>query len=220
MSTSLMSNVRKIAKRTPGYYLVHDHLSGKRQDREYAAWLSAGKPVPPPHKAKRMVLQSIAREHGIKILVETGTYYGEMIAALKSEFDKLYTIELSRELHELAQRRFQGQDHIRVVQGDSGEKIQEILREIDRPALFWLDGHYSSGITAKGALETPILQELGHILNAPDLGHALVIDDARDFGTDPAYPTLEVVKDFVLSRRPTLECTVDTDSIQFTPRKV
>lgn len=220
MNTSPVRALRGIVKRIPGYYLVHDALSTRRQDRDYGAWLSAGRPVPPPHKPKRLVLQAIAREYGIRVLVETGTYYGEMIAALKDEFDTLYTIELSKELHALACRRFRGQQHIRLVHGDSGEKIQEILREIDRPALFWLDGHYSSGITAKGALETPILQELGHILNAPDLGHALVIDDARDFGTDPAYPTLEVVKDFVLSRRPTLECTVDTDSIQFTPRKV
>lgn len=219
MSPPLPMHLRSLAKRLPGYYPVHEFLARRRQEREYADWLVAGRPVPPPHLAKRRILQSVAREHGLTALVETGTFYGEMIAALRDEFSLIYTIELSSTLHALAVRRFRPYPHIHPVQGDSGERIADILPRLDRPTLFWLDGHYSAGITARGSLETPILQELRHILDAPDLGHALVIDDARDFGSDPAYPTLETVKDFVLSRRPAMTCTVDTDCIRFTPHR-
>lgn len=211
--------VRSLIKRIPGYYPVHDRLDRRRHRREYQAWLEAGKPVPPPHLAKREVLRSLKREHGLVVLVETGTYFGEMIEGLRTEFPRIFTIELSEELHALARRRFQPYPHIQVIQGDSGERLAEILPKLDGPALFWLDGHYSGGLTALGSSETPILKELGHILEAPDLGHVIVIDDARDFGHDPSYPSCETVKDFVLSRRPGLECTIDTDSIRFTPRR-
>jgi hypothetical protein len=212
-------SLRSLAKRIPGYYPMHEVLARRRQEREYREWIAAGRPVPPPHLAKRKVLQAVAKEHGLTALVETGTFYGEMIAALRGEFSPIYTIELSSELHTLAARRFRRWPHIHAIQGDSGERIADILPLLDRPTLFWLDGHYSADVTARGALDTPILQELRHILDAPDLGHALVIDDARDFGSDPCYPTIETVKEFVLSRRPGMDCAIDTDSIRFTPRR-
>lgn len=211
--------LKTMLKRVPGYYAIYDALSTRRQEREYQDWINAGCPVPPPHLAKRKVLQELARKHDCRILVETGTYYGEMIAALRDSFDDIYTIELSVPLHSLANRRFKADTHIRVLQGDSGAVLPSILPKLDRPTLFWLDGHYSSGITAKTELDTPILQELEHILSAPDLGHVLVIDDARDFGSDPGYPTLEAVREFVLARRPSLEFSVDCDSIRFEPRR-
>jgi len=46
----------------------------------------------------------------------------------------------------------------------------------------------------------------------------IVIDDARCLGSDPAYPTLEAVTDFVLSHRPQARITVENDSIRITPR--
>lgn len=212
-------HLKAMLKRIPGYYILQDTLASRRQEREHRAWIAAGRPVPPPHLAKRKVLLELARKHGCRILVETGTYYGEMIAALRTSFEDLYTIELSVPLHALARRRFKGDAHIRVLQGDSGEVISTILPKLDRPTLFWLDGHYSSGITAMSERETPILQELEHILSAPDLGHVLVVDDARDFGSDPGYPTLEALRAFVHARRPSLEFSVDGDAIRFEPRE-
>lgn len=211
--------LKALLKRIPGYYLLHDALSARRQEREYQAWIAAGRPVPPPHLAKRKVLLELARKHDCRILVETGTYYGEMIAALRTSFEDIYTIELSVPLHDLARRRFKGDARIRVLQGDSGAVLPSILPNLDRPTIFWLDGHYSAGVTAKTELDTPILVELDHILSAPDLGHVLVIDDARDFGSDPGYPTLEAVREFVLARRPSLEFSVDGDSIRFEPKR-
>ena len=56
-----------------------------------------------------------------------------------------------------------------IVQGDSGKVLSEILLEINEPAIFWLDGHYTAGITARGVKECPIFEELDCIFNTKEL---------------------------------------------------
>jgi hypothetical protein len=103
------------------------------------------------------------------------------------------------------------------MRGDSGRELGRMMAKIDQPALFWLDGHYSASVTARGEKDTPIFEELEHILRAPDLGHVIVIDDARHFGSDPAYPTIEELRKYVVSKRPHARITVEGDSIRITP---
>ena len=215
----MKKQVADLAKNLPIYYPIHNFLTRRRYLREYAQWEQSGHPVPPPHLAKQKVLRSIAEEFGYKVLVETGTYYGAMVEALLHEFDAIYTIELSEYLHRLATRRFKSSRHVYVIQGDSATKLPEILAGLACPTLFWLDGHYSAGVTARGAEDTPILQELNHILSGKDLGHSIVIDDARDFGVEPGYPTLEQVTSFVKERLPGHEIRISGDSIQITPKR-
>jgi len=76
-------------------------------------------------------------------------------------------VELSTELYERAKRKFSRYKHISIFKGDSSKVLPEILSQIEEPCLFWLDGHYSKGITATGEKETPILEELKHIFNHP-----------------------------------------------------
>ena len=57
--------------------------------------------------------------------------------------------------------------------------------KLEEPTLFWLDGHYSGGVTARGSKETPILDEVDKILSTKESRHVLIVDDARCFGTDP-----------------------------------
>ena len=51
----------------------------------------------------------------MKILVETGTYRGDMLDAMKDSFDTLYSIELSKELYDLARSRFKNVRHIQLI---------------------------------------------------------------------------------------------------------
>jgi hypothetical protein len=78
-----------------------------------------------------------------------------MVEAMKDVFEQIYSIELSRDLYEKAMKRFTGVTHIRLIRGDSGKELGRVVNEIDRPALFWLDGHYSAGVAAKGEKDTP-----------------------------------------------------------------
>lgn len=182
-------------------------------------WIEKGRPSPPPHIHKQSVIKKYAKEYGLKVFVETGTYYGDMVEAVKNSFEIIYSIELSDELHQLAEMRFRGQNQINLIQGDSGKKLHDIMEQLKQPALFWLDGHYSAGITARGDRDTPILEELDCILSYPDIGHVLIIDDARCFDTDPAYPTIQALKSFIFNKRDSVEVFVEDDSIRIVPTK-
>ncbi len=189
------------------------------EKREIAIWKKSGKPLPPPHVVKQIALREYARKFGLAILVETGTYLGDMVAAMMEDFETIYSIELSKDLYVKAVARFRGIEKVNLIQGDSGEELRRVVGEIDRPALFWLDGHYSAGITAKGEKETPVNEELETLLSLPDKHHVIVIDDARCFGSDPAYPTLEEVIALVSAKRPDLQVEVKDDSIRIAPRR-
>lgn len=150
-------------------------------------WGLSGRPVPPPGLFKARTVRKYAKRYGLRCLVETGTYRGNMIGRLKRDFDQIYSIELSMELHEAARRRFAKERRIHLIHGDSGEQLPHLLRRLTRPALFWLDAHYSGGETARGTEGNPIMKEISCILNHPE-AHVILVDDMRLFGTDPAYP--------------------------------
>lgn len=187
-------------------------------EEEVQAWERAGRPAPPPHLIKQRAIADHARRFGLTLFVETGTYRGDMVEAMKGTFERLYSIELGQDLYEGARARFQGEARIEIIHGDSAVELGRLMPRIDQPALFWLDGHYSHGITAKGEKETPIHEEIDHILSAPDLGHVILVDDARLFGSGHDYPSLEDLTRFIRGRRPNVEIVVKDDSIRITPR--
>ncbi len=208
----------QIIKMTPLYHPLRNWVVNRVQEKEVLAWESAGKPSPPPHVIMQRTLQSYAEKFDLKILVETGTYYGDMVEAMKPNFDHIYSIELSEELYDKARDRFKDDEHIRLVHGDSEVELGRIVNEICQPALFWLDGHYSAGETAKGTKDTPILGELECLLNCSEKNHVIIIDDARFFGTDPEYPTMEELKWHILALNPDINILVENDSIRLTPK--
>ena len=181
---------------------------------ELYAWIRAGRPVPPPHTVKQMTVRVYAYRFGLRILIETGTYYGDMVAAMEPDFGLIYSIELGADLHQRAVERFAGHGSVVLIQGDSGVELGRLLPQVQRPALFWLDGHYSEGVTAKGPKDTPIMEEIDHILAADDIGHVVIIDDARVFGSDPAYPTVADLTRTVRERWPAAKVVVSDDSIR------
>ena len=95
--------------------------------------------------------------------------------------------------------------------------MPKILSNIKQPCLFWLDAHYSGGITTKSELETPIMQELHHIFNNSRINkiqHVILIDDSNLFVGDKDYPKLEELKNFVYNSSPNLTLTVKYDVIR------
>ncbi len=180
-------------------------------------WHTKGCPAPPPHIVKQRAIVEQAERFGIRNLVETGTFRGDMIAAMLGRFETIYSIELSEEFHRAACERFATQPHVRLVQGDSGEKLAEVVEQLDGPALFWLDGHYSGGNTAQAEIDTPIFGELATLFAQQPLRHVILIDDARLFGSDPGYPTIEQLQKFVSQHAPGAGFVVANDAIRITP---
>lgn len=173
--------------------------SGKNNDLIIYEWEKQGKPVPPPHIIKQRAIIEIKQASGYDILIETGTYLGEMVEAQKNTFRSIYSIELGHDLHTAAKVKFKEEAHIVLLEGDSGSVLKALMPKIKEPAVFWLDGHYSGGITAKGDKDCPIYEELTAILNAAKLPHILMIDDARLFiGTD-GYPSVDELESFISS---------------------
>ncbi len=186
--------------------VLYDYLTARRQREELLAWLDKGRPCPPPDLFKQSVVKEYAGRFGLGTLVETGTYLGFMIDAVKTTFRRIYSIELQEALYRRAARKFSRYGHISILQGDSGEVLATLLRSIGEPCLFWLDAHYSSGAafkTARGTVETPIVTELTHILSHPRAAeHVILIDDAREFTGANDYPTIAGLATLVREHQP------------------
>lgn len=189
-----------------------------KQRRAWLAWLFAGRPVPPPALVKQTALKHYARRFGLLTLVETGTYLGDTVDRLKGRFLKIFSIELDQKLFLAAQNRFASNPRIKIFQGNSSQVLPGILELLDGPCLFWLDAHYSGGITAKADTETPVMQELEIILGRNQPRDVVLIDDARLFTGADDYPALESVKAYLLKKRPDYFFEVDNDIIRFSPR--
>jgi hypothetical protein len=184
---------------------------------KHEMWLAAGKPMPVSHQSKLEALREAGKEFGLDTLVETGTFLGDTLYMLYPHFNALYSIELSPLFYGKAQLRFRDSGKITLIQGDSGQELSKLVRGLDRPALFWLDGHYSGGATAKGSKDCPILEELDAIFSSP-LPHVLYIDDARLFTGSDDYPTLDELRTLVKKYRPSYHMHVSNDCIRLTPQ--
>lgn len=176
-------------------------------------WRREGWFVPVPYFVRRAMLLAHARKIRAQILVETGTYKGGNIWSLLAEFRRLITIEVVPELATLAKRRFARFPHVSVIEGDSAEVLPAICTSLDAPCLYYLDGHYSGGVTGMGKEECPVMRELDAIFYHTQVPFRIVIDDARLFGTDPAYPTIDAVAGFVKSRRPEMTVRIENDAV-------
>ncbi len=179
-------------------------------------WVTEGKKGPPPHALKQDVIKYFQRAYVVKILIETGTFRGEMVYAQRKNFEKIISIELSPELFQIAKKRFKNYKHIEIICGDSGILLEGIISKLNTPAIFWLDGHFSGFETAKGSLETPVKLELETILNS-EINHIILIDDARMFTGENDYPAVQDIKDLVFSRKKNYLFDVEDDIIRIFP---
>ncbi len=177
-------------------------------------WHHTGRPLPPPSLVKQNTVKYYARLFDTQILVETGTYLGDMVYAVRKTFKTIYSIELDEVLCRKAQERFAKFRHITILPGNSSEVLPEILTNIRESVLFWLDAHYSGSGTARADLETPILQELRYILAQCALDCVILIDDARLFTGENDYPSLEQLHTIVSQSHPDRVVEVHNDIIR------
>lgn len=174
----------------------------ERAIRELAAWRRTGRPPPPPNSYKHWTVLTYGRRYHLGRFIETGTYRGDMVGAVLGQFEQIISIELGHGLFEAARARFVGCPNVTLLEGDSTDRLPEVLAKLGAPALFWLDAHYSWGVTACGRKHTPILDEVSLILAHPVRNHVILVDDVRLFGHEAGYPTLEQVKALVRRRFP------------------
>ena len=129
----------------------------------------------------RDLLSFLKQNNDLHTLIETGTYLGETTSAAADIYDVVHSIELSEKLYSDAKDKFSDISNIHLYLGDSAEVLPEILQFENKNVLFWLDGHYSEGNTAKGKKSTPIIEELEAIAKANATNFVILIDDMRIF---------------------------------------
>lgn len=191
-----------------------EFMANKAAFHQYQEYISFHTDLPSLHIIKQNNVHKYREKYGFKIFIETGTYLGDMVDAQKSYFKTVYSIELGESLYSGAVERFKNFPHVKILLGDSGVVLKSLLAEkIDQPALFWLDGHYSSGVTAKGSKNTPIMEELAVILQSP-FNHGILIDDARLFTGEADYPSIDELASFVKARDPQRKISVADDIIR------
>ena len=176
-------------------------------------WRTQGYFVPVPYFIRRAQLLQVGKRIGAEMAVETGTYRGDTTAFLARHFRETHTVEVVPALAELARERFRKNPSIKVWDGDSSEVLCSLLPQINGAVLFYLDGHDSGGITGKGAKACPVREELEIIYGSNMKGISVVIDDSRVFGTDPDYPTLGEVREWMKTLRPAAFVRVEHDAI-------
>lgn len=194
---------------------VLNGLNKQMSDEDIQQWKKNGSPGAAPHIVKQMTIKEYQKNYGLNVLIETGTYLGDMVEAQKATFNKVISIELGVDLWRKAQKRFNSDKNVTIVNGDSGKVLPEVLKSINEPAIFWLDGHYSAGITAKGDKDCPIYEEVDAIL-ATKYNHILLIDDARLFNGGGDYPTNQKLTEYIKSKNPNYNVEIKDDIIRYT----
>jgi hypothetical protein len=209
--------MKKTMKKNLRLFLPQFMLNIRRRQiemKQLKTWKENGCPTPSPHKLKQITITEYQKKYGYTTLVETGTFMGDMVEAQKRNFKKIISVELSIDLFEKAKRRFKKDKNITIMQGDSGKVLQRIIKDINEPIIFWLDGHYSHGITAKGDKECPIYEELDAIFSKNNLDHILLIDDARCFIGENDYPTIKELTEYIKSKNEKCQVEVKHDIIR------
>ena len=218
----MLMQIRKFLKQTFLFDLVWRFRKGLvylREKKELKAWEKNGQPIPPPALYKKSLLNFYAQKYSLNIFIETGTFWGSTVWAMRNKFKKIYSIELSQKLHEYNKKFFSYYKNVEILRGDSGKILPELLAKINQPCLFWLDAHYSGqgNSSVKGDLETPIIQELQAILSHGVKNHIVLIDDAREFTGANDYPTLKNLESFIKTNRQNLNFEVTDDIIRIFP---
>ncbi len=172
-------------------------------------WISkmvfGGKLGVPPAWIKRRYLLSLLTEFNPEQFIETGTYLGQTTKLVAGRFPELFidTIEIDHNLFLNAQSNLTSYSpRIKVWHGDSKYILEDAIasRQCNR-IFFWLDGHFSNGLTSLGDSETPLLDELEIISSyfaSTKKVFFIVIDDFHEISINASYPDWIQIEAFAL----------------------
>jgi len=205
--------IRSLLKQSP-LYATFKQL-GHYPDYWY--WKLRGEPRRIPHIIKQRTVLEYAQAFALTTLIETGTYYGEMIAAVVERFHKIYSIELDPELAKRARQRFHKYSQVEIIAGDSQAVVPQLLQRLNERCLFWLDAGYCGW---GGGIGNPnrLGSEFSAILSDKIPDHVILMDDADGINGEGGSPTLPELIALVESNYPRRRIEVAHNIIRITPR--
>lgn len=178
---------------------------------------------------KRALFEFVSKELHCEIFVETGTYLGKTTQRASYYFKKVHSIELDKKLFLDAKKKFKKNTKVKLHFGDSTYVLPEVLPTLNAKTCFYLDGHFSEGITALGEKVTPIREELSAIQARGIKNCVILIDDVRHFqisryhpaspDSNSAYPLLESTIDALLEINPNFKIIFFGDILMAYPEE-
>lgn len=186
--------------------------------RETHHWIAQGCPSPAPQAIKLRIVRSYVQKYATPVFIETGTFLGSTIEVIARTGVRCHSIEIDPAIHARAKEVLSRHRNVEFILGDSGVELPKLISALDKPATFWLDGHYSGGVTGRAEVDSPISVELDAILNHPVKRHVVLIDDARCFDGTEGYPRLsDLLSRFDDTSLP-YRASVSADIIRIEPR--
>ena len=167
-------------------------------------WYKRNFSSPSPEFVKHQVIKKYNLQKSLWI--ETGTYYGDTTKILSDIAEKVISIESDKRLYDLAIKKFENSKKINVINGESQNLLQDILKnESYKNLCLFLDAHtcldhITNKLVSKNeTLETPIMIELNiiesYIKKFNNIN--ILIDDIRLFdGKTQNYPNLNEIVDW------------------------
>ena len=119
---------------------------------------------------------SLAQAGGLRRFIETGTYLGASLPWASANFEQVWTIEINPDYQRQAMQTVGPLPNVTFLLGNSRDHIAKLCRELDGPALFWLDAHAGAGFF--GQEKCPLLEELKAVLSSRK-PHCILVDEAR-----------------------------------------
>ena len=145
----------------------------------------------------QIIKEKVFIKYGLKnsIWIETGTFMGTSTKFFCKNYPFVHSVEPSISLYNMAKKRFRNKN-VNLYNDISENVLPDLLSSLKGQINFWLDGHYSHGITFKGKEECPIIEELKviekYLKNFTAI--TILIDDVRCFAKrneDTGYPHLD-----------------------------
>lgn len=173
------------------------------------------------------LVEALRTELPLSTFVETGTFHGDTLIAMAPLFEKLYSVELSKELWEESSKRLKEFKHVSISLDDSPQFIQKLQPSLKNDSvLYWLDAHWCvSDNTAGEDSQCPLVKEI-QAIGKLNTSSAIVIDDARLFLAPPPepheisdWPLFEEVNNALRMLSTEHEITIVNDTIAFYPKK-
>ncbi|MGL5626750.1 MAG: hypothetical protein ACRDDW_04435 [Candidatus Rhabdochlamydia sp.] len=181
---------------------------------------------------KSSLLHELQTTFKLDTFVETGTYLANTTIKATKFFNQIHSIELSPELYTRAVHRLKYWEQATIHLGDSKDVLHQLIPCLhNKRVLFYLDGHYSGHVTAKGSLPTPLIEELKAIAQMKTTHAILLIDDIRLFQDTcfpekveslnlglEAYPYLEELVKAILEIQPSYQICFMGDALLAFPK--
>jgi len=145
-------------------------------------------------------VKKLFKDYKFNNFIETGTHTGTTAFEMSKYFKRVDTIEIAKNLFDHC-RSIKEQKQLTNVNlhlGDSSVLLEKILKNLKGESIFFLDGHYSHGITGRGNKDVPLLEELKTINSNYNYSSIIIIDDARLFGTDKDEDWLDITESNIL----------------------